>query len=296
MSYVQTAGQVVTAVIVPPTAAVFVILFCLPVLFGGIALSWGAIKAVQRYRTVTAQSTGPIGSVTPGQTELEGRVRSIGETLEQPFTDGACVYARWKIEQREQSNEHEEWYERDWETLDSGRAAVPFIIEDDTGKIEVHDVTAADVDGKRTHRESGGISISKILDNLTSPREWLHRSPARVKAFLNGEVGDWHPDADPSLNTDNKFTQDVIAPGDRVYVLGQVVPKDDPAPMATGPELVRIAADETTDEFLVATGTEQDQIDTARQATIRYALVGGLLLLVSLFLIGDSIQALRAVA
>lgn len=79
-------------------------------------------------------------------------------------------------------------------------------------------------------------------------------------------------------------------------MFGQAVPKDDPTPMATGPELVRIAADETTDEFLVATGPEQDQIDTYRQATIRYALFGGLLLLVSLFLIGDSIQALRAVA
>ena len=98
MSYVQTAGQVLTAVIVPPTAAVFVIIFCLPVLVGGIALSWGAIKAVQRYRTVTAQSTDPIGSVTPGQTKLEDRVRSIGETLEQPLTDGTCVYARWKID------------------------------------------------------------------------------------------------------------------------------------------------------------------------------------------------------
>jgi len=185
--------------------------------------------------------------------------------------------------------------EFEWETLDSGGDAVPFVLEDDSGRIEVQDVSSASVDGNSASVVTGGMTLSSIRENLTNPREWLTGTPDRIDAFLDGRVGHWQTDASPGISS-NRYTQDVLAPGDRIYVRGWAEPKPDVAPGTTGSDRLRITDHADADAFSIDTGTEREQANIARRKALVGLVVGLVLSTVSLFLLLDAVQAVLEVS
>ena len=285
------SGAWLLGILVPPEAAVFVFILVPGFLLYGLVSLYGAVVEYRAYRSIRNTPTENAGAVAVGRTELEGRVQPLDETLAQPFQQGSCVYASWRVEQKETTDD-DEW---EWTTLDSGGDAVPFVLEDDTGRVEIHHVSDASVDGNSSSVETGGATFSNMLENPTSPSEWFRGNPDRIDAFLGGRVGRWRTDASPGYNTTNRFTQDVLAPGDRVYVRGWAEPKPDITAGTTGSDRLRITDHADADTFSIEAGTEQEQANIARRKALVGLVVGLVLSTVSLFLLLDAIQAVLEV-
>lgn len=89
-----------------------------------------------------------IRSAAAGRTEVTGTVSPIPEKLEQPLSEGDCVYAEWRVEEKQEIKyEHEDNSSRtktdeQWIEVEKQTETVPFYIDDGTGKLLV-DTTEA---------------------------------------------------------------------------------------------------------------------------------------------------------
>lgn len=227
----------------------------------------------REWQSVADTAPEPIRAVAVGRTELEGEIRPWKTTLEQPFRDGDCVWARWKIERRSSDDDNQVW-----ETVAGGSGGVRFVVADETGEIEIHNVNDASIDGDVWHVVSGEFRFWKALTHPLTPSEWYTEPPRGVKKFLAGHVdGPWQePESLPT--GEFRFLQSVLEPGNTIYVRGAAVPKETPEGGATGSDRLKIVRDEENDDFRLERTTEEAKRTYERRQTRRFfrraALIG----------------------
>jgi len=83
-----------------------------------------------------------------GPVEVEGEARVDGGTVTAPFSGRACLAYEYEAEERSSSGKHSHW-----ETLDSGGAAVPFLLDDGSAKVRVEPA------GADLHLESHAVRV-----------------------------------------------------------------------------------------------------------------------------------------
>jgi hypothetical protein len=151
---------------------------------------WRARSIWLRARLIADLPTSRVRSASQGFTELAGIARSAGTPLASPLTGQPCLWWRYRIE-RHQSNGRSS----SWTTVEKGASEAPLVLDDGSGRCliwpdggELHSHRVKRWSGHQRHPLSGG-------------------GPG---GLLGGIFGGRY-----------RYTEELIADGDPLYVLGQ---------------------------------------------------------------------------
>jgi len=237
--------------------------------------------ATDRYRKsrlVKNTSTERIRSVALGRTELNGVARPDGETCDQPFTAGECVYGTWRVREWKEANPHDDEDDsKTWKTVSSGTVGDGLVLEDDTGAILLEN-PSTDL--------SDELETSETVGRGTIP-------DGRTAEFLESQ--------NISVASDHRrrYEQGVIPAGTELYAFGEAVRDDEGAEQREqrlGDDYENLVAelvlgyDEDTGEFIVSDKTEDELAREQFLRTIPFILGGLLFVAVGAGFLGLSLQ------
>lgn len=151
----------------------------------GLGMIYYGFRNYRVSRLIKNTPTERIRSAAVGRTELHGTAVPKEYIFDQPFTDGECLYASYKVREYHEYNDDDK--DDEWKTIFSKTLAPPFYLDDGTGEILVD----ADADAN--------FEISD--ENSTTIRVSKRRSPPEtVQEFLGG------PDGTPTRNVTSTIT------------------------------------------------------------------------------------------
>lgn len=207
-------------------ASLIFLLFGLGVIALGGWVMRRAFTVRKRANLVEETPTEDVESVSMGQSEIEGTATPADEgTITAPFTDEECLVAAWEVEEFVVIEDNDGSDTRRWNTEGIGLDAVPFYVDDGTGRALVRPSTEA------TYDLDTGAEEPIVVPDGTEP-------PDRVATFLErdgwegvdvgaqswtnsgGTGGDWD-------EGDRRFSQHLIRPDEDVYVFGVAQPRED---------------------------------------------------------------------
>lgn len=261
-------GSLSTVVIESPTVPLLspprAIVSILMLVFGGFLLK-GAFTYWHTSRLIRNTPTETVQSMAAGRTELKGTARSGEDPLDQPFGEGEAVVAKWEIGTWFEDDEPGESGE--WTTTARGTLATPFSLEDETGRVPVHATDDAEI-----HVSDENTSSFVVGDDEVEPRS--------VREFLVE-----HRDEDLDLDDEDdgwdgkhRFKQEVIPPGEDVYVFGNAVVREDGAG-GDDEQRLRVEADDATARFVIS-DMDEDALATGLLHRSPLVLVLGFVLVV----------------
>jgi hypothetical protein len=237
------------------------VLFLL-VLFGlGLLMIYSGFREYQVGQLIRDTATETVNAAAVGRTELEGTVERADMLFAQPFRDRDAVYVSYQIQEERQDGDGD----TSWTTLDQDTWVTPFYVDDGTGQILVD----PDISAK--------YEISdEYTSTFTVPEGGS--DPAAIAEFL--EQG---TDVDPTEHRKRRYTQQVIPPGETVYVLGGAEILAD----AEGREekSLVIRRDDGSDRFVISDMTEESLTSTLSRRAPLLILVGLGLSAVCLYLL-----------
>ncbi|MEJ2387540.1 MAG: GIDE domain-containing protein [Chromatiaceae bacterium] len=144
------------------------------------------LDAFWRLRTIADTPTARVRSAPQGYVELCGRALAHGAPVTAPLTRIACVWYRFKVQERRGSGKNARWV-----TLDQGEADRPFLLEDETGRCLV---------------EPAGADVhSRATDSWYGSRR--HTPRPQTSSWLQ-------------LSRRYRFSEERILPGEPVYLVG----------------------------------------------------------------------------
>ena len=112
--------------------------------------AWLSLRSLKVARAIEDMPTSRIRSAAQGYVELSGRCRALdGTTNPAPLTQRPCVWWRYRIQQKAESGMGGN-RRQSWTTINSGRSALPFLLEDGTGECIVQPVGAEVLTGEST--------------------------------------------------------------------------------------------------------------------------------------------------
>jgi hypothetical protein len=246
----------------------------------GLALLITGIQRYRQNRLVADTATEKARSVAVGRTELEGVARPLEESVRQPFHDGDCLYAEWRIEEyRRHDDELGGGPAGDsplndnplddspvggsgshWETVASGSHEEPFLVADETGAVAVEPDSGVDW---------------RLTDDCQS--QWTLDGDDDPEA-----AAEFDPRSEFSTDIDarRRYTQTVLPPEMDVYVYGQAVPTD---PGELSGQDLKIERDTATDRFVVSNRDEESLRSFYGYRAPLYAVLGLVVSAVSLY-------------
>lgn len=247
--------QVVPLVSVPRAVTSVVLL-----VFGFFLLR-GIFTTLRTTWLVRNTPTSTVHSMAVGRTEVEGTARPAGDSFPQPFTQGSAVLGEYRILRHDPDPDGQQ---SGWTTTETGTIAAPFTLDDGTGEVRV----AASEDAELFVSETNTTAVTVPANEP---------EPPAVRRFLAEYTDrDVDPDGDgPIDDRKHRYVQEVIPPGESVYVLGRATPRDD----ATGVDADRleIHADDDTGRFVIS-DAGQPAVLTELRRRIPVLLVLGLVL------------------
>ena len=134
----------------------------------GIA-AWGGLD-LRKWRYI--RSGDPIAirdaAHTSNPVEVEGRIRPVEEeeVLESPIMGKPCVAYEYTVEERRRRRRRKGGSRTTWRTVDSGKASVPFVLEDDSARALIRpDGASLSMGTERTRRVDGESSLPPGMRN-----------------------------------------------------------------------------------------------------------------------------------
>ncbi|WP_437526198.1 hypothetical protein WME79_40520 [Sorangium sp. So ce726] len=159
-------------------------------------------------RRLRASPQTRVGDVAEQETaRLTGNVRSAGEGLRAPLSGRSCVYYKITLEKLLGG--------AGWHEILCEQKAVDFLLDDGTG---------------RAHVRSASMKTAVPADREQGS-SWFRDGDEELEAFLR-ERGD--PSKEWRYERVLRCREHLIAPGDRVTVLGAVSWEQDPEPSSAG--------------------------------------------------------------
>lgn len=246
----------------------------LPVLGGGYYLA-GAVANARAYLAMRRREPTPIADLDGGLAEVQGTARpSDAGTVTAPFSRAETLCYLASVEERTP----------EYEAASSGRGSLaasavgslpvvavddrrrPFVLEDDTGRIEV---AVEDADLRLDPTE-----VLEVPEDEEAPGDVLTGLEERTDLV--------------DVDRDRRYVEERLDPGDEVYVLGRAVGTSGEG-RGTDDGERRIEPPEGTPELLIAPGCES----TVR-SEFRRAVVGGAVAGVGLLAVGSLVLARAA--
>lgn len=206
-------------------------------LIGGVLLAAGinTLRQWYRIRTHEVQSV-RAAAQERDVAEFEGTVRAIdGETFPAPFTGTDAVASTYKIRAPSTG-------ESRYRTVTSGEVARPFLVEDETGCVEV-DPSGGDVEPANSERRL------TVGENDTLPDD--------VRLRLSNASEELNLDTILAAETDQRryYREGTVTAGDEVHIYGATTA--DRTPSSRSASAVLTKAD-TADLFRITVGDEGD--------------------------------------
>jgi len=256
------------------------------VLVGLLAALWGAGR-LSLYRAITGTETDGVLDVdSPGQVELSGTARPIdGRTIEGPLTGREALAAGWRVEEWDERGDHSHWNE-----VAEGYDSVPFRLDDGGAEIRVDPGSDAAGSGFVDALDLGDLSHSVAVGETTVDFRTLETvdqippdgsKPDRIARFEHNErtVGP-HTDSITNLvdigkkHGERRYHEGRIEPGDEVYLLGTVQPRDGEAAASHLQRSNAVVAPDGDDPFVLSART-RSELESATRLGMA-ALLGGL--------------------
>lgn len=156
------------------------------------AFSAAALRFRRRARFVEANPVGPIARLAEGPAAVSGQVVEAGPTLVAPLSGRPCVYYRLHVQERRGGR---------LATVVDDSGTVPFAVDDGTGRAHVEL-------GRTSPRLDPRPDASPTKVPSSPPEDRLAR---RYGLTTRG----W------SAGSSLRFRETIVAPGDRLYVLGR---------------------------------------------------------------------------
>ncbi len=244
-------------------------------LFGivGLLLFYG-FKLLSKYQLVRNIPRSKIRSLAMGIAEIGGTVVSE-QIIHAPFSQTPCVYCKYTIEQYEEHTERDSdgktKTHREWRTIASGEGAVPFYVQDETGKVLVQPSGAEfNVDCKKIFRDDGGTDINGLLRALKnfSESNTAQMIPPSIKLTeTNSSFG--------FMVGDRRYSEYFICPDNPVYVLGTAANRADVA----GDTFIAKGTNEPT--FIISDKEEKKLMKNLKLQMLLCFIFGGLLVVIA---------------
>lgn len=220
--------------------------------FGGLYAIYLGKNTYQKYALVKNTATERVRSIAMGRTEVEGGVTVAGTAPSKPFEDEECVYAYWRIAEYTPRENDDGETEYTWNTKAVGSYGTEFYLEGESGRqVLVDDPSDATVTLSNDARER------KNFGKNATPDE-------RIAQFCESQ------DMSPTSKWRRRYTQDVIVPGDKIYVLGEAVERDEPVGPNNEDRIV-LTHDSSNDEFLLSDKPQQHLQEHYRKWSLLYA-------------------------
>lgn len=198
---------------------------------GGLALYVGRNQRQRAARVADTPRTS-VDEVTSGRARVRGAVAPATPdgTFRSPVRDADCVLAAWEIEEKPKTGKTRSWERTAW-----GVRSVPFVVEDDTGRIRVDPGTETvgnltdDVVTPERTVASNGVAVEGLVCEFDAfdvavETDYGEDPPRHLRQFLETTDG---VAIDPMLRTveesTRRYSEAVLAPDDAVSVLGQAV-------------------------------------------------------------------------
>jgi hypothetical protein len=175
-----------------------IIPFIFLIIAGIVLLIWGLLSFKMK-RLIENTPTSKIRSIAMGLVEIYGEVEPLkNNILKSPFSNNDCVYYKYKVEELRQSGKSTTWV-----TVKKGEEKKLFHLKDETGSVLI-DLTGAKID----------IPTDNIFDSSLGKDP-----PETVKQFLSTRNVAWEGFLF-GINKTMKYTEYFIAPGDKLYIMG----------------------------------------------------------------------------
>jgi hypothetical protein len=187
------------------------ILFASAGFIGGIALMIFGFMSFKRYQRIRDTPSSRVRSVAVGMTEVKGKIRKANQesTYKHPIDGDDTVYYEREVEKYRHDDNGS-----NWETVLTEEVGDKFMLEDDTGKIEVkiEDNVALELEDARERETYSGIKPNEELPRALEGTN-ANNDSALIPNFLESS-GRY------------RVTVTALYPDDFCYVLGKARPKE----------------------------------------------------------------------
>ena len=183
-------------------------------LLGGLLLLQCGGERYRQSALVRNTPTERVRSIALGRTKLTGIARADDRPFDQPFGDGKCIYANWKIEERSPDS---------WRTLERGTLSDQFLLEDETGTVLVRSPHEDEFETVIDYpRGANVVSCTRDLATVTISDENTLETTVDGGERPSEAVVEWLQGLELSPTTGNhrRYTQKVMPPETDVQVLG----------------------------------------------------------------------------
>jgi hypothetical protein len=257
---------------------VFILFFVI-----GLVLVYAGFRQWQQMRLIQDTPTEKVRSAAVGRTELSGSaepIEGVG-TIPQPFTDGQALVASYTVEEWQEDHDPDDpGRDGHWSTIDSGTMYRPFALDDGTGRMRVEPEADAsfeisDEHRNRFHVQPGETPPAGVVEFFERQYE------DDADEGLLGGLLDGTPDAQDADK--RRYSQEVIPPGEDVYLLGGAEPADGGSG-ANADRLV-LRRDEGSEEFIISEKNEAEIVSSQKWTAPALILVGILISAAMLYLI-----------
>ncbi|MEF8840586.1 MAG: DUF3592 domain-containing protein [Haloarculaceae archaeon] len=227
-------------------------------LVGGAGLVVQGFRRRRQRELMVDTPTEQAESLSMGPSEIAGVARTNDRSpATAPFTDEECVVSTWRVMEYHEDQDDDGG---SWRLVDRGIDGVPFYVDDGTGSVLVKPHVDA------VYEMSDDDETTIRVDAGESP-------PARIREFVETVEGvDRVTGSSGGDDGDRRYHQNLIRPGEEVYVFGAVQPRDGDGSSNVENLVVRkVPEDDTTAEpmFLIADEPEEHLIAERRWALWR---------------------------
>lgn len=229
----------------------------------GGAVIWEGFDHYQTSRLVKNTATERVRSMAVGRTELNGAARPYEGTFPRPFTEGECIYGKYRVKERVKKEDDDGEMKTVWESIAVGSFAERMVLEDETGAVILENPPMG-YSGKMCTTKTQGKLANLFEDTFLG--DWLNLGPdAQTARFLE--------EHDIPLTSGNRrqYEQKVVPDGTELYVLGQATRRSDDTDEAILDQLherhetfadeLIIERDSGSGEYIV---TSQDEDEVSR--------------------------------
>lgn len=242
--------------------------YALGALLGGLVFIGIGFYVYRRGQLLRDTPISEVASMAVGTVELTGRAAAGPEALTAPLTGEDAVLVSYGVREYERGAD----LEKEWATVETGLAAVPFYLDDGTGRVLV-DVPDGVGDRPVTEATEYDLSFETMADEEF---EGGGSQPASVTRFLEE-----HTDVEPAPDRERKYVQQTIPVGEELLVFGDAELADR-VDVGFEPESdLVVTRDADTELFLVSDKSEAELTRSLVAAPILVVLgvlltVGGL--------------------
>lgn len=204
----------------------------------GISPIFQAFKYIRTSRMLKITPTSKIKGLAMGLVELSGIAVACGKVMKSPITQTPCVYYSYIVEKVERSSNHFFWTD-----IDDDRSDKTFYIEDETGRVLV----CPDEAEMKIPFQTVIIPIKNRSYNENIQHYWRygHRS---------GKKMNW------SKAKYCKYIEQVIRPGDKLFVLGTATRNKEVRHQKTNEDAIVIRKGEGESDYFITSLGQNDTI------------------------------------